>query len=264
MAWTYQSGFAPRDFAPRYPQLWKGRGGAWNAGLGPTGATLMDWSGYRNHGTLTSLTLANAWTIGKGYYTNTYNGAGYTTIGNPAAVRLSAEPFALQAWVRFVSGSFMAVAGKGFLSGTIGHGLYINLAGLPGYQVRNGSTISQADSATAINDGNWHHLLGTRVAGVTTIWVDGIAKATDSTVVTIGNDTTNFTIGVRDFGGASSFLFTGDISDVTMWNGYAPTPRQVRLLSTYPGISYEPLLPRRYRSSTGGSRRRRILIPGVA
>lgn len=54
MIGTYHNGFAPRDAEPEFPQLWRGCVGAWCPSLGPTGATLRDWSGRANHATLTN------------------------------------------------------------------------------------------------------------------------------------------------------------------------------------------------------------------
>ena len=51
---SYLNGFAPRDGQPLYPSLWKGCVGAWNPGLGPSGLTLRDNSGFGNNGTLTN------------------------------------------------------------------------------------------------------------------------------------------------------------------------------------------------------------------
>lgn len=44
------TGFAPRDFAPLYPELWKNCVLAVNQSLGHTGNTIYDWSGQRRHG----------------------------------------------------------------------------------------------------------------------------------------------------------------------------------------------------------------------
>lgn len=66
---SYHNGFAPRDGAPLYPQLWAGCTGAWCPSLGPTGAVLRDWSGKARHGTLENMTLDTAWSrshTGKG------------------------------------------------------------------------------------------------------------------------------------------------------------------------------------------------------
>lgn len=64
---SYHTGFAPRDFAPRYPQLWTQQLGMWCPSLGPTGATLRDWSGRAKHGTLNNMVLNTTWTNDSGY-----------------------------------------------------------------------------------------------------------------------------------------------------------------------------------------------------
>ena len=53
---SYQAGFyAPeRGGRPAYPGPWRGCVGAWNPGLGPSGLVLREWSGRKNHGTLTN------------------------------------------------------------------------------------------------------------------------------------------------------------------------------------------------------------------
>lgn len=58
---SYAQGFAPRDGPPENPGLWKGLVGFWAPHLGPTGLTLRDWSGFQNHGTLTSMDPATDW-----------------------------------------------------------------------------------------------------------------------------------------------------------------------------------------------------------
>lgn len=50
----------------RFPQLWRGLVGAWAPCLGPTGATLRDWSGRANHGTLTSMDPGTDWVLSGG------------------------------------------------------------------------------------------------------------------------------------------------------------------------------------------------------
>ena len=49
---SYQRGYARSAEESRYPGLWKGLVGLWIPGLGPTGSTLRDVSGYGNHGTI--------------------------------------------------------------------------------------------------------------------------------------------------------------------------------------------------------------------
>jgi hypothetical protein len=62
--WTpsYKSGFAHNAAESAYPNLWNGLVGLWLPVLGRTGLTLRDISGYGNHGTLTNMDPASAWT----------------------------------------------------------------------------------------------------------------------------------------------------------------------------------------------------------
>ena len=50
------------------PSLRRGLVGAWYPGLGPTGDTLYDVSGYKNHGTLTNMDPATDWVVGQDGY----------------------------------------------------------------------------------------------------------------------------------------------------------------------------------------------------
>ena len=68
---TYANGFAPRDGRPLYPELWRGCVGAWNPGLGVSGLTLRDWSGFQNNGTLTN---GPTWAASQGKYVLNFDG----------------------------------------------------------------------------------------------------------------------------------------------------------------------------------------------
>lgn len=72
---SYQSGFAPRDGRPLYPELWESCVFAAAPCLGPTGLTLRDWSPTKNHGTITSSTAALAWQPSQGRYSVSNDGA---------------------------------------------------------------------------------------------------------------------------------------------------------------------------------------------
>lgn len=65
---SYKQGFARGSLSMR-PNLWKGLVGCWKPSLGCTGInTLFDISGYGNHGTLSSITIAD-WRITSDGYT---------------------------------------------------------------------------------------------------------------------------------------------------------------------------------------------------
>jgi len=61
---SYHQGLAHGPGESAYPGSWKGLVGAWVMSFGPTGGTLRDVSGYKNHGTLQNMDLANDWAIG--------------------------------------------------------------------------------------------------------------------------------------------------------------------------------------------------------
>ena len=67
---SFQNGFyAPeRGGRAAFPSLWRGCIGHWSMGLGPTGTTLRDQSVLRNHGTMLTMTPANAWVMKDGHY----------------------------------------------------------------------------------------------------------------------------------------------------------------------------------------------------
>lgn len=82
---TYVDGFAPRDYAPRYPSLWNGCVGAWYPGLGPTGASAKDWSGFKRDAIITNQSLTSIWTPKNGLYALNYNGSnGCAIVTTPA------------------------------------------------------------------------------------------------------------------------------------------------------------------------------------
>ena len=60
---SYQAGFyAPeRGGRPAYPQAWRGCVGQHSPLLGPSGVTLHDWSGLKNHGSFTGMSPSTAW-----------------------------------------------------------------------------------------------------------------------------------------------------------------------------------------------------------
>lgn len=105
----YHNGFAPRDMDPLYPQLWAGCVGAWNPGLGPTGATIFDW-GRKNAGVLTNATTATAWNVVKGNWCFTGNGTNsYVNISGVDSLLTGLSQCTLCFWVNRVISQATAV-----------------------------------------------------------------------------------------------------------------------------------------------------------
>jgi len=72
---SYKAGYARSSAESANPGLWDGLVGAWVPALGVSSGTLYDISGHGGDGTLTNLTLANAWVIQDGEYVLDYAGA---------------------------------------------------------------------------------------------------------------------------------------------------------------------------------------------
>lgn len=97
---SYAEGFAPRDFEPRYPELWEGCVGAWAMNLGPTGDTIKDWSGRGQHSALTNMAPGSDWIISGGHYALDFDGTNDRADGGTLApVVASTQVFTLSFWV---------------------------------------------------------------------------------------------------------------------------------------------------------------------
>lgn len=69
----------------------------------------------------------------------------------------------------------------------------------------------------------WHHIVGTRAAGVATIYVDGISKATASNTTGVSANAnitgvSGINIGIGDYGSSNWERFQGYIDEVGFWN----------------------------------------------
>ena len=109
---SYANGFAPRDGQPLYPELWRGCVGAWNPGLGPTGLTLRDWSGFGNHGTLTNMELDTDWTPSQGKWSLALDGTNESVLcGGGTFFQL--QTLTLSSWCSSTSsGTFRSIISK--------------------------------------------------------------------------------------------------------------------------------------------------------
>jgi hypothetical protein len=115
---SYQQGFAPRDFEPRFPELWRGCVFASAPLLGPTGGVVREWSGLQNHGTLTNMSTNDDWVVKQGLAALDFDGANdyvsYGTIPNTAravTVYVHIMLGVVDANFRFICGNIDATGG---------------------------------------------------------------------------------------------------------------------------------------------------------
>jgi hypothetical protein len=247
---SYANGFAPRDGQPLYPELWRGCVGAWNPGLGPTGLTLRDWSGFGNHGTLTSMEAASDWVVSGGRYALDFDGSNdFVNCGTISRVQPGASPTTVTAWVYRRSGALGGVvgyrnAGQGWQTGWTAAGNAWVYTGLSAYE-----------SSLQIPLNTWTPVAYIILSSAITIHV---ANRSQSFTGVSKDDGTGFvSIGAWAGIGSPNAL----IDDVRIYNR-PPIASEIKKISMRRGIAYE-LAPRRRASVqviASFNRRRRLLI----
>jgi hypothetical protein len=252
---SYANGFAPRDGQPLYPELWRGCVGAWNPGLGPTGLTLRDWSGYGNHGTLTNMTAGAAWTIRAQSHAITFDGLSNQVRG---VNRIQSMPFSVTiACVGHTTGVLWSMLSSGT---TLWNGWY--LAGNAFAVVVNNSF--DAAPATAANFSATGLNVVTciaRSATSRTIWCNGIEGTTGTQNMT-PTGTLRLCFGASVRGGGPTVDNFGNGSLLTcLSHSRVLTSNEIRLLHTRHDIAFD-MAPRRRASVqvAAFNRRRRLLL----
>ena len=262
---SYKQGFAPRDGRAAHENLWKGCVGAWHPGLGPSGLTLRDWSGYRRHGTLVGMDPATDWVVSGGKHALDFDGDDdfieFGSIAATSPLALSGGRMSISAWIRPVltGDDFQRIIDKSTAgNATNGYILYLNQTTWKiAFTADNAVSQTIANVAPAAN--TWSHIGVSKADGVAAkIYLNGKETGYDST------DTTNIpaaAAGMR-FGSWNHSTvreYKGQIAEIGMWSRVL-TPNEFRLLARRPGIAYE-LAPRcSYASPSTTNRRRRLLI----
>jgi len=77
---------------------------------------------------------------------------------------------------------------------------------------------SQVTSVTAINDGEWHHILLTRESGTVKIYIDGELDISSAQNVANISNTDNLTIGNDACSSSGGKYFQGQLDEVRIWD----------------------------------------------
>ena len=155
-------------------------------------------------------------------FTNTFSLAfdgvdDFVDCGNDSSLQITGD-LSISAWFKIdnsSSNTYSNIITK-WVSGDSAWSVYVTKStGILSFWVSlNGSTQLQIHSTTNVNDGNWHHFLGTNDGSNTKLHIDGSLEAT-GTGGTIYNSTQNVLIGKTNQNG---FLFSGSIDEVAIWN----------------------------------------------
>lgn len=262
---SYHTGFAPRDGYPRFPQVWRGCTGAFAACLGPTGATLRDWSGRQNHGTLTNMTLSTAWGVNGNRYGILFDGSNdFVSITTTPSVRFFASDFSISFWYSAstnVGGYRLMWETQGYRAMTGGLAIYQNNAQLEIWKHTSGvGFTNMINFAGGVGLNVWRHLALIRQAGTLALYTDGVLRGTfaDSQDYDAGNTTNLLNFG----GGRTTFFFNGFMDDL-LTHDRAINLAELRLLTSRRGIAYDMQQPYYYARQITSARRRKILTGQV-
>lgn len=248
---SYKSGFAPRDFLPKHPDLWKGCIGAWCPSLGSTGTVVKDWSKSGINGTLTgSLSIDTGWSPngikGNGSTGAVSCGTGY----NPGL-----ESWSQSAWYKHdAAQSLTGISGKSlFAAGAGRYGFYIdsNVNLYAFVEVSAGVFVTNSYTITA-NDGIWHSLVWTvNRTGNAILYFDGKeVSSVSASAHSAVNITSAFTYNIAAYNDAAgvpsqaSTSINGFVDDIRHYNRVL-SPYEAKLLASQRGIAYYPEEPLR-------------------
>lgn len=253
---SYANGFAPRDGQPLYPELWRGCVGAWNPGLGPTGLTLRDWSGFGRHGTLTNMVAGDDWLVRQGRYALDFDGTN-DYLSMPCAP-IGANNYTVSVFFQQVTGATsldIAAPSNPITTSTTGYN-FPRIA-IRELNIQISRDARGAYTASATGDNAWHHLALVRRSGSVEIYLDGRQLA-------LSTSGTDFDQSGYSFSGSVFFVArinltflpldfytAGRVDDFRVYLA-ALSPNEIRLLATRPGIAYELAPRKRSRISLAG------------
>ena len=260
---SYANGFAPRDGRPLYPELWRGCVGAWAPCLGPTGVTLLDWSGLGNHGTLTNLTASAAWTPAYGRHSVTFSGGiSESVVGTKGALTSAARPLTISFWYRASSVSAARHWVYSCATGSSNPNFAVTIERISDSSHRMGLyTGSYTYSSAFTWDLLPHHYAISWLADNTlSFYRDGMLL---SSTTAVPGGISDVTWQWSRLGtGNSGFSLTGSLIGM-MTHSRALRNNELAVLASRPGIAYE-MAPRRRSSSAVQFNRRRRLLLGVS
>jgi hypothetical protein len=247
---SYANGFAPRDGRPLYPELWRGCVGAWNPGLGVSGLTLRDQSGFKNNGTLTN---GPTWAANQGRYALDFDGVDdYVDTGKAINSVNGLASFSMSFWgKRRAAGNIVAMA-----QNDAGSAAY---NGITPYTDGNVYFLAVPYYVfLAHNDTQWHHYAMTLQGSTITGYIDGKKVVSGAGPATKNTDTTNALL----LGKYHSTALSNGFQDDHFLYNRALSAQEIRTLASRRGIAYEMAPRRRSSAQVTTNRRRRIIIGG--
>ena len=173
------------------------------------GSEVRDLTSNGNHGTLTN---------GADLVPNLegglrFDGGDFVDLGTDAAFATNNNDFTWEGWINTSSTARQQVLSVGELTAGKGASFYVGTDGKLHFDL---SSVVGPTSATAVNDGNWHHVSVVKSGNSYQLYVNGATDGNSATLSAANITTGNVVIG-SVFSKDSSF-FNGQMSDVRMWS----------------------------------------------
>ncbi|KXK25996.1 MAG: Laminin G domain protein [candidate division WS6 bacterium OLB20] len=190
-----------------------------------SGTSALDSSGNSFNATLFNMDSTN-WVKGKSGNALLFNGSNeYGTIANQTL--LNSTDFSVSAWFKTTSTSQGRILTKeSNTNGRQRYSLGVNVALTGRAEVRfDSGTPVIAQSTSTINDGNWHHILGTFSDSNNRLrlYIDGRLETTTTTALT--PEASSNPVDIGRFDGSFGHYFNGTIDQIRYWNREL-TPRE--------------------------------------
>ncbi len=198
------------------------------------GQRATDFGPLAHHGRLGGTSDADAddptWTTGHdGSSALSFDGSQFVAIPDVAALETSRV--GIEAWVRRAGspGQWRYIFSKGSVRcDRAAYGLYSGFSGGLAFYVSDTSryTISPEVPTSRVWDGAWHHVVGSYDGASVRLWIDGaqVGGGTPTTrAIAYGVGSKGIYIGT--YKGSCERGFSGQIDDLTLWNGAPPEPR---------------------------------------
>ncbi len=223
----------------KYTSLKQGLVGAWCPSLGPTGYTLLDRSGYGNHGTLTDMDAGSDW-VGTQYgWGLDFDGVNNRVIV-PANDNLAPTNASYCAWIQSdsLSGTDKAFFSQSNSAGTIARAFRRNTDKVQ-FTLASASGVFRVWRSVSAITTSWTSVVLTQIGTATPrMYINGVESSV-SLIASAGSIAVPSaqTLAIGYDGGFSSTIynFDGRIDDCRLYSRVL-SDAEIRLLANEPGI----------------------------
>jgi hypothetical protein len=234
----------------RYASLRQGLVGAWCPSLGPSGNTLIDRSGYGNHGTLTDMDAATDWVSGRFGWALDFDGSDdYVQRDIVSSAQAQTIMFFVKpsATIDSTSSPQCCVQVR---RGGVNQAYNISLGSATGFLSNEYITLIAAESGyrVAVADGGvvpsdrFTHIALRWNGSAHEFYVDGRQRSTVVNDVPYVATINCLVLGVEaDNAGVGNLIrfFSGQLEDIRVYSR-GVTPQEIRLCASEPGIGLKP------------------------